>query len=790
MAGKVWIITLLVLIVFVFDGMMGRAKAPIAPGPTTPTELTINLNKVSLKPGLLTQTWIDYVTTTTPVDVIASSTGITSPSTDTTDSSFGTGVVPAAEYKQVKIVLDGMATYTGTDPCTGDMALEESIELPGMVASSEDGLNKVSLKYQEPHPVTGVPAGSIGIEAFTVSGPFEFRLVFPASNSVICAADVAPLRTITGTLDGPNGLALDSNKGWMFVTNGGLSESVAAYDRTGTSSAIRASISGTKTGLSNPVGIYVDGAPHYEIGVANTGNNSVTIYDNSPGATLGDVTPLHVITGTNTKLSGPGGIAIYAVSGDSTIVVANGGNNSVTFYSHNALQSCPFPVNCNIPPLYLAPLHGSLTGLNAPCGLYVDTFNQEIGVANNGNSSVTVYKLDDIAASVDGNVPPVRTIQGPDTGLSVPCGLYVDTINQEIGVTNNGNDTITFYQRTDQGDVAPTRTLRGNATGLNGPVGVYLDPDYDQIVVANRHNDRTDDTVTAYNREELGVQLKGPPALHISAEQQSLLVQYFYAGQLYKQTGMPVAAPPQGVDCDGDGIPDIASGEPIVCFDGYHFDWKITDDRVRQLGDATTLGMIPPSNAAFRLTDGSVLSVLSPGCPVLTPFIILELFTNCPPLPMISAPLPPPSGDYSIPAVIFQETKLTNKIRYTSTSLAPSQFPQLIPVLSLNPDNTISSINWVYASELANPPTPPLIVSQGFQINLTQDIGDVSPCYTQVSGNAQSLVYSSGSLTSDTRDRDDITNNGCGIYLSDVDTITFTVTDALGNNYVFTWNPI
>jgi hypothetical protein len=805
MGSRVWIIAQLVLIVFLIDGMMDRAMAPIAPGPSTPTELTIDLNEVSLKTGLLPDTpWLKYITTTTPVDVIASSTG-------TSASSIGNAPVPGAEYKQVKLVLEGMGdntTYTGIDPCTGEMVQKAPIELPYMVADSEEGHNKVTLKYQSPHPVTGVPAGSFRIEPFTVAGPVEFRLIFPASNSVICAADVPSLRTISGTLDNPNGVALDPIKERMLVTNGGLNESVQAYDRAGPENIIRASISGANTGLNNPAGIYVD-TPHNEIGVANTGFNSVTIYTNNQGA-WGNISPLHII---NTGLSSPGGIAIYADSLDSIIVAANGGNHSVTFYSRNNVIS-------GTGNELLHTIKGSNTGLRFPCGLYVDTTHQEIGVANSGNNSVTIY---DLTSSLDGNVSPVYTLSGSNTGVTIPCGLYVDPLHDEIGVANDGNNTITFYNRqtiidntdplTKIANVPPLRTLRGNATGLNGPVGIYLDTD--QIVVANKHNDRTDDSITTYYREEPsparsipgvpdvpGVQLQGPPTLHISAEQQALLVQYFYTGQLDKGAGTPKKAPSGGFDCDGDGTPDILEGDTIICFDGYRFDWKITDNRIRQLGDATSLGILPPNNTAFTFTDGSVRSVLTPGCPVLTPFIILELFSNCPPDPLISSPLPPPSGEYAIPAVILMETKLDNKIPLTTTALTPSQFPQPILTLSLGTSNTdtdlINSIAWIYASEQADPTALPLIASQQVQINLTKNIADVSSCYQQVSGNAQTLVYNSGSLTPDIRDSSDIdhansqpmiNNNGCGIKLSDVDTITFTATDALGNNYIFTWKP-
>jgi hypothetical protein len=771
MAGRVWMIAQLVLIFFVLDGIIGMARAPITPGPSTPTGLHVTLDKLSLKPGILASSaYQDYITVPATLDVIATS------STNPSASSFGTGNVPVATYKSVKVVLDGMGTYQGTNPCTGepidlnDPQATAIIELPQMVATSgEDGDNVVILKYQEPHPVNGLPTDSQLITGFRVTGPTEFRLIFPASNSVICAANVPPLRTIPGTfintnpVVNPNGIALDPTKDRILVTTvpyAGPGNSVVAYDSTGTENTVRASISGSDTGLSNPFGIYVD-TTHNEIGVANVGNNSVTFYDNSPAANWGNIMPLHTIAGSLTKLSQPTGIAHYEDSGNSIIVVANGGNNSVTFYRRDDVISS---ATGDVPPSQT--LKGSQTGLSFPCGLYVDTINQEIGVANDGNNSITIY---DLTTSLDGNISPVRTIQGHDTGLSVPCGLYVDTSHEEIGVVNNGNSTVTFYPLTAQGDVASTRTLRGLATGLNGPSGIYLDTDTDQIVVVSRASD----SITTYHRvepdpndpdrTEPSVQLKGLPALHISAEQQQLLVQYFYTAQLDKNSEPQVGTP---------------------SFDGYRFDWRITDGRIRQLGDATALAVLPPNNTNFIFTDGTIHSVLTPDCPVLTPFIILDLFTNCPGNPYISTPIPPPSGNYAIPAVVLQETQLTNKLPFATTALDASQFPLPIPAVSLALDqDTMTGIVWSYASL-------PLIVSQQVRINLKLPINEYLSCnYQQVAGNSPTLVYNSGGLAPDLRDLSDITNNGCGIRLSDVTTITFTVTDALANNFTLTLNP-
>jgi hypothetical protein len=50
----------------------------------------------------------------------------------------------------------------------------------------------------------------------------------------------------------------------------------------------------------------------------------------------------------------------------------------------------------------------------------------------------------------------------------------VDTVNNQIFVANNGNGSITVYGRTDTGNVAPVRTIAGASTGLSGPWGLAL----------------------------------------------------------------------------------------------------------------------------------------------------------------------------------------------------------------------------------------------------------------------------------------------------------------------------
>jgi hypothetical protein len=779
----------LALILFILDGALGRALAPISPGPQTPTGLSFTLDKVSMSTGNQPASpYTDYITTATPVDVIATSTkDPTNPIpqpfsnlTSNTTSAFGSGQVPYKTFLSLRIILEGMGSFSGVDPCTGQSVTAIPIELPDMQSTSNFGANKLVLQYQVKRQNSALPPDTIPINPFSIVGPTELRLVFPSSHGVICAANVLPLFTIGGITGGPNGLALDGALGYTLVATG--DQQVTAYDSSLMNSAIRASISGNLTGLSNPFGIYVDDVNN-EIGIANNGNNSVTVFDNDTRY-WGNSYPKYVISGINTKLSGPGGIGEYLDSGGNTIIfVTNGTNDSVTFFDRSLLTPTvppnpPMPTN--VKPTYL--IQGADTGLHAPCGLYLDTLNNEIGIANNGNDSITIYRLDDITNSIDGDVSPVRTIIGSDTGLHAPCGLYVDTVNDEIGVTNIGINTFTIYGRDVSGDAPPVRTIRGRNTGFDGPIGAYLDPSSDQIVVVNT----TGDDVTAYpsRGSVYGAQLLRSPVLDNSAEQQALLAEYHNAYDGTASYTDPVSL----VTNDDIRVPQQSAPD----FNGYAFDWRLTSQsgEFRQVGDAVPQNMVPPNLTNFTLTNGNQQSLFYLQCPALTPFTILEYFTysDCPnTAPLIVAPVPPPIGFYSIPAVILKTSYLENQVPYFSTPLSSSQFPVIDPMVTLSTNHdTIDEINWSYASE------PPLIYSQSVQITLQQPIDTYPSCpYQQVAGNAATLVYASGTLTPDTRQLTSVTNpgSGCAINLSDVNAIVFAATDALGNSFNFSWTP-
>jgi DNA-binding beta-propeller fold protein YncE len=151
-------------------------------------------------------------------------------------------------------------------------------------------------------------------------------------------------------------------------------------------------------------------------------------------------------------------------------------------------------------------VRGPKTAMADPHGIYFDETHNEIVVANHGNfrpgelitsytaydaresrrertgnafneeargrfvpSSLTIYSGD-----ANGDVEPLRTIQGPASQLDWPMGVAVDEVNNEIIVANNGDNSLLIFPRTANGDAPPRRVIRGPLTGINGPMGVAL----------------------------------------------------------------------------------------------------------------------------------------------------------------------------------------------------------------------------------------------------------------------------------------------------------------------------
>ena len=206
-------------------------------------------------------------------------------------------------------------------------------------------------------------------------------------------------------------------------------------------------IRGPNTGLADPHGIFWD-ERHDEIGVANHGNYRGLVKDEGGGC---------VPTGTEEPEAG----AVRPPS--------------ITIFSGEARGDAK----------PLRTIQGEKTRLDFPMGLGDDPENDELAVANNGDSSVLVF-----ARTANGNAAPLRVLSGAKTGINRPMGVAIDPLNNELWVSNFIDHTALVFDRKANGNVAPKRIIRTApagtpSPGFGNPQTVAYDSKREQILVPN-----------------------------------------------------------------------------------------------------------------------------------------------------------------------------------------------------------------------------------------------------------------------------------------------------------------
>ncbi|HEY3998269.1 MAG TPA: hypothetical protein VGO93_05350 [Candidatus Xenobia bacterium] len=313
------------------------------------------------------------------------------------------------------------------------------------------------------------------------SGPIE---VFSRTAS----GNVDPLRTVSGTLPSPTGLFIDTANNELDVTDSTLN-SVDVFSRTATGNAAPLrSIADPHTGLSLPLSVALDSADALiavaNLGVDIGGPGTVNVYKSTAN---GDVAPVNSVVinglGANTGLSDGFSESVAIDPVNKELVVAN--------YAGTANDAIVvFSLSANGTPTPLREINGSSTGLFAPEGVYVDPVNNEIGVFNDsvGTATITVY-----SRTANGNAPPLRTISVPANSLGGTAGqpnessrsLAIDPVNNEIWLSGGSDNNIQVFSRTATGAATPLRTISGSGTGLDIDSGIAVDPIGNEIFVSN-----------------------------------------------------------------------------------------------------------------------------------------------------------------------------------------------------------------------------------------------------------------------------------------------------------------
>jgi DNA-binding beta-propeller fold protein YncE len=317
-----------------------------------------------------------------------------------------------------------------------------------------------------------------------------------------------PLRWIRDPYAAYSSIAVDPINNEVVMTDENLFQ-ILVYDRLENTppkaklSEPKRVIAGLNTKIEFQCGLYIDPKDGSIYAVNNDTVDSLVIFDRSA---KGDVKP-------NREINTPHGTFGVAVDEKAQEMYLTLQHDSAMVVFRKYAEGDESPLRL---------LQGDKTGLADPHGIALDTKDGLVFISNHGAvsdrhpraegqrggrrgaqkqnwpleraqaipgsgrslpPSIVVHSMKD-----QGNVPPIRMIQGPKTQFDWPTGLAVDEEKGELYVANDISSSILVFNVTDNGDVAPKRVIHGPKTNLRNPTGVWVDSKNHEVWAANFMN--------------------------------------------------------------------------------------------------------------------------------------------------------------------------------------------------------------------------------------------------------------------------------------------------------------
>jgi DNA-binding beta-propeller fold protein YncE len=318
--------------------------------------------------------------------------------------------------------------------------------------------------------------------------------------------DRAPVRMISDPNPVFSGIAIDGERGEVFMTNDKESAEPSVvvfptqFQPVDGIMEPRRRLAGPQTRLQLPCGIAI--SPEYNEMFTISGDGaSVEVY---PLEANGDTSPSRQLSVPHAS----GGVFLDPKHDE--LFVTTEHVNRINVYRRTA-QGKEKPLRY---------IQGPSTELADPHGIYVNTATDEIFVANDGSwrktepgegvggddyynsaggteplppssgkflaHSITIY-----SRTANGDVAPLRRIQGPHTQLSQPVGIFRDPVSGQIIIANSSDNSVLFFDANASGDAAPLRVIQGPATNLKGPTGISVDAKRNELWVTSWDNHST-----------------------------------------------------------------------------------------------------------------------------------------------------------------------------------------------------------------------------------------------------------------------------------------------------------
>lgn len=330
-----------------------------------------------------------------------------------------TNTPPTANMSEPKRMIGGLDTKLDyicglyVDPGSGDIYAVNNDTVDTMVIFDRNakGNQKPTRELYTPHGTYGIAVDEAAHELFLTIQHDGAVVVFDKS----ATNDDPPLRYLQGEktkLADPHGIALDDQRGLMYVANFG---SVSYHD----------------PNLDNP------GRPMYSRGhgkpnwpltrnatIPGSGRffpPSISVYAKTA---KGDTPPLRVIQGPKANLDWPTGLAYYAKKNE--LFVTNDMHDEVAVFDGDA--------SGDVAPKRV--IRGPKTMIKNPTGVWVDSKNGELWVSSFGNYTASVFPLD-----ASGDVAPKRIIRSGPLGrhalmIGNPHPVAYDSKREQILVPN------------------------------------------------------------------------------------------------------------------------------------------------------------------------------------------------------------------------------------------------------------------------------------------------------------------------------------------------------------------
>jgi len=271
--------------------------------------------------------------------------------------------------------------------------------------------------------------------------------------------------------------------------------------------------------------------PTVQLFVTNLGGNSVVSFGINADGTA-TLPPYRVIRGPNTGLHNPMAVSVPR---NGEIFVANLGDNasdpSVTIFAADATG--------DVAPLRT--LQGANTGLSRPNGIRAGQWPGFLVTNHVESGGSGILGIVEYGVGV-GNGNPTGRISGASTTITGPMGMARGPNNEVVfcDTTTNRILVYDFPANTDH-DAAPTRIIGGPNTGLDAPMGVAIDGS-GNIFVANHGSS----TITIY-----------PPGASGDAA---------FARQIRATSAPPVLLEPSAIAVDDLGHTYVSVGNVVYVY--------------------------------------------------------------------------------------------------------------------------------------------------------------------------------------------------------------------------------